>query len=70
MKLLSGGSKGGAPARVLPKDQNFLNFMQFFGKIWQICMLAPPPEGLAPPPHEKFWIRPCYYTQVHSGVTF
>ena len=24
-------------------DQNFLNFMQFFGKIWQICILAPPP---------------------------
>ena len=34
-----------------PTDQNFLNFMQFFGKIWQTCMLAhPPPRGLAPPP--------------------
>ena len=22
--------------------------MQFFGKIWQICMLAPRPGGLAP----------------------
>ena len=33
-----------------PTDQNFLNFMQFFGKIWQICMLVPPPEGVAPPP--------------------
>ena len=31
-------------------DQNFLNFMQLFGKIWQICMLAPNPGGLVPPP--------------------
>ena len=38
--------QGGAPP-----DQNFLNFMQFFGKIWQICKLAPPPTrnpGSAP----------------------
>ena len=37
-----------------PPDQNFLNFMQFFGKIWQICMLEPPTRnpGSAPcPPH-------------------
>ena len=40
--------RGGAPLP-LP-DQNFLNFMQFFGKIWQICLLAPPPGGLAPHP--------------------
>ena len=33
-----------------PTDQNFLNFMQFFGKIGQICMLVPPPEGLVPIP--------------------
>ena len=44
--ITSGGSKGGAH----PTGQNFLNFMQFFGKIWQICMLAPSPGGLAPPP--------------------
>ena len=31
-----------------PTDQHFLNFMHFFGKIWQICMLVP--RGLAPPP--------------------
>ena len=37
--------RGGAP----PTDQNVLNFLQFFGKIWQICMLAPPPGGLAVP---------------------
>ena len=36
----------GAP----PTDQNFLNFMQFLGKIWQICMLEPTPGGMAPPP--------------------
>ena len=29
-----------------PPDQNFLNFMQFFGKIWQICILALLPGGL------------------------
>ena len=33
-----------------PTDQNIHNFMQFFGKTWQICMLAPPTGGLAPPP--------------------
>ena len=25
--------------------QNFLNFMQFFGKFWQYRRLAPPPKG-------------------------
>ena len=39
-------------------DQNFLNFMQFLGKTWQICMLAPPPGRLAPLLGES-WIRPC-----------
>ena len=31
-------------------EQNFLNFMQFFEKIWQFCMLAPPPppDGWCP----------------------
>ena len=48
--VYSGGSKGGTPGMHSPMDQNFFNFMQYFGKIWQICMLAPPPEGLAPPP--------------------
>ena len=37
--MTSGGSTGG----------NFPNFMQFLGKIWQICMLAPLREGLASP---------------------
>ena len=46
---------GGHPRRApsLPPpytDQKFLNFMQVFGKIWQICMLAPAPGGLASPP--------------------
>ena len=31
--------------------QNFLNFMQFFVKTWQICMLAPL-QG-------ESWIRLC-----------
>ena len=39
----SGGSKG-APSADPPTDQNYLNFLQFFGKIWQICMLAAPPR--------------------------
>ena len=39
-----------ADPRGPPTDQNFLNFVQFFRKIEQICMLAPPPGGLTPPP--------------------
>ena len=35
----------GAPP---PTAQNFLNFMQFFRKIWQNHMLAPPLEGWRP----------------------
>ena len=30
-------------------DQNFLNFMQFFGKLGKNYMLVPPIRGLAPP---------------------
>ena len=37
--------RGGAGG---PPDQNFLNFMQFLGEIWQICMLAPLLEGWRP----------------------
>ena len=48
--------KGNDPRRPLT-GQNFLNFMQFLGKTWQICMLASPPGGLAPLLGE-FWIRP------------
>ena len=42
---LSDGSKGGAPG-IPPMAQNFLNFMQFFGKFWQNCRLAPPPREI------------------------
>ena len=38
----------GAP---LPRDQCFLYFMQFFGKINKIVYLVPP-EGWRPPPCE------------------
>ena len=44
-------SKGDVTRQWRTADQNFLNFMQFLGKIWQICMLAPPPTrtpGSAP----------------------
>ena len=37
----SGGSKGGEKDTP-PGDPNSFNFMQFFGKIWQNRMLAPP----------------------------
>ena len=40
--------QGGAPAPPPLTDKIFLNFMHFFGKILQICMLAHP-GGLAPP---------------------
>ena len=33
----------------LPRGPNSFNFIQFFGKIWQNHVLAPP-GGLAPPP--------------------
>ena len=49
----SGGSKGGGPlARALPYGPNFSQFHAVFGKIRQICMLAPP-QGLVPPPTEN-----------------
>ena len=47
--LTSGGSKGGVPARAPPTDQNFLDFMQFFGKFDKIVCWRPP-RWLAPPP--------------------
>ena len=35
-----------APPARPPTAQNFLNFMQFFGKFGKIiCWRAPPPEG-------------------------
>ena len=46
--IASGGSNGGGPGP--PKDQCFLNFIPIFAKIWQICMFAPLPGGLASPP--------------------
>ena len=39
----SGGSKGGA--RDAPPGPKFFQFHAVFGKIWQHCMLAPPPLG-------------------------
>ena len=45
----SGGSKRGAP----PTVQNFLNFMQFFGKFAKIIGLRPLPGGSASPPTEN-----------------
>ena len=44
----SGGSKGGAPAACPPTAQNFLNFMQFFGKCWRNRRLEPPLKGWRP----------------------
>ena len=45
----SGGSKGGAPgARPPPTDQNFLNFMQFFGKSDKFVCWCPLLEGWRP----------------------
>ena len=40
----------GHPRHAPPTAQNFLNFMQFYWKIWLNCILAPPPRGSAPPP--------------------
>ena len=43
----------GAPGAGPPTDQNFLSFMQFFGKFAKIIGLRPLPGGLAPPPMEN-----------------
>ena len=62
----SGGSKGGgAPGAPHPTDQNFLNFMQFFGKLGKNFMLMPPLEGWRRF-LRKSWIRPCdmYYNNI------
>ena len=42
-----------------PTDQNILDFIQFFMKTWQVCMLAPLLEGRCPlPPSGESCIRP------------
>ena len=47
ISVSSGGSKGeGAPP---PRGQNFLNFMQFFGKFGKIICGRPPGELALPP---------------------
>ena len=42
-------------------DQNFLNFMQFFGKSGKFVCWRPPPGGLAPPPTENSESAPFLY---------
>ena len=43
--------RGGAPpARALPMDHIFLNFMQFLGKSGKFVCWHPSPGGLTPPP--------------------
>ena len=43
-------SCGAPPACPPPYGPKFSYFHAVFGKIWQICMFAPRPGGLAPPP--------------------
>ena len=43
-----------------PMVQNFLNFMQFFGKFGKIIGRQPLPGGLAPPPTENPGSAPVY----------
>ena len=42
--------RGGAGDARPPRGSKFFQFHAVFGKIRQICMLAPPPGELAPPP--------------------
>ena len=44
--------------------------MQFFGKIWQNRMLAPPPGELAPPPrgNPRSATALCIYSQREGAV--
>ena len=44
----SGGFRGGRKGRA-PRAPKFFRFHAVFGKMWQNCMLAPPPGELAPP---------------------
>ena len=53
---------GGVPRRVPPMDQNFLNFMQFFWKIWKFRMLVPPSWRVDTPSYEESLIRPWIVT--------
>ena len=48
--LIQWQSKGGAPACAppLPMDQNFLNFMQFFGKSGKFVIWRSSPGGWRP----------------------
>ena len=72
---------GGAPsASANPMDQNFLNFMQFFGIFGKNHMLAlPPPREILDPPlatntkyHRHAFLLACDDTQIyiHCYISF
>ena len=50
--------QGGTPITCSPMNQNFLNFMQFFGKFGKKYILAPPLEGWCPSENldQPLWI--------------
>ena len=58
---------GGSPGGLLNYSQNFLNFMQFFGKFGKIDALCL--RGSAPL-LGKFWIRPCLPCSQFDSLTF
>ena len=49
---------GGAPGARPPTAQNFLDFMQFFGKSDKIVCWRPPPPRVGAPSYRESWIRP------------
>ena len=59
-----------APDTCPPTDQNFLNLIFLGGKIWQICMLAPLPGGLASTPRRnpESWILPFEIRNFHQKL--
>ena len=56
--LLAVADLRGARGTCVPRGPKFFQFHAVFGKIWQNCMLAPPP-GVGAPSSGKSWIRHC-----------
>ena len=59
----------GAQGTRHPPGPNSFNFMHFFGKIWENCMLAPPLRGVGAPFSGKSWISHCIACVLKNANT-
>ena len=75
----SGGFRGAPPVRAPPTAQNFLDFMQFFGKFDKIVCWRPPEgrrpllQGILDPPltcDVTYPHLPCEQTDACENITF